>query len=60
MSDPADEPYFCAGSDATEQDDGIDFQESLEELYETFTKLSDEAKILRANVDVALTGVLGL
>jgi len=45
---------------ATEAGDGVDFQENLEELYEEFTKLSDEAEILRANVDVALTGVLGL
>ena len=43
---------------ATEQDDGIDFQEKLEELYEEFTKLNDEAEVLRTRVDAAITGVL--
>lgn len=40
------------------EDDGIDFQEKLEELYEEFTKLSDEAEVLRAKVDSAVTAVL--
>ena len=29
-----------------------------DELYEEFTRLSDEAGILRARVDTAVTGVL--
>ena len=40
--------------------DGIDFQEKLEELYGEFTKLSDEADMLRAKVDAAVTGIIGL
>ena len=43
---------------ATEEDDGVDFQEKLEELYEEFTKLSDEAEALRAVVDASVTGIL--
>jgi type I restriction enzyme M protein len=43
---------------ATEADDGVDFQEKLEELYEEFTKLSNEADVLRAAVDNAVTGIL--
>ena len=44
---------------AAEEDDGVDFREKLEELYEEFTKLSDKAAVLRARVDAAVTGILG-
>ncbi len=40
-------------------DDGEDFTEKLTELYEEFTRLSDEASELRARVDSAITGILG-
>lgn len=43
---------------AAVEDDGIDFQEKLEELYEEFTKLSNESEVLRAKVDAAVTGIL--
>ncbi len=43
---------------AAADDDGVDFQERLEELYEEFTKLSDDAESLRAKVDAAVTGIL--
>jgi len=43
---------------AAVEDDGVDFAERLEELYEEFTKLSDEADVLRAKVDAAVTGIL--
>jgi len=40
------------------EDDGIDFNEKLEELFEEFTKLSNEADVLRAKVDAAITEIL--
>ena len=40
------------------EDDGVDFQEKLEELYEEFAKLSDEADALRAKVDTAVSEIL--
>lgn len=43
---------------AAAEEDGEDFTEKLEELYEEFTRLSDEANELRANVDAAITGIL--
>lgn len=43
---------------AAAEDDGVDFTEKLEGLYEEFTKLSDEAEVLRARVDAAITGLL--
>lgn len=43
---------------AAEEDDGIDFHEKLEELYEELTQLSDEAEGLRATVDAAVLGIL--
>lgn len=41
------------------EDDGEDFTEKLAELYEEFTRLSDEAEKLRSKVDSAITGILG-
>lgn len=40
------------------KDDGEDFRERLAGLYEEFSRLSDEAVILRAEVDTAVQGVL--
>lgn len=45
---------------AAAEDDGIDFTERLEALYEEFTKLGNEADILRAKVDAAIVGILSL
>jgi len=44
---------------AAVDDDGEDFTEKLESLYEEFTRLSNEADLLRAKVDAAVTGILG-
>lgn len=44
---------------AAVEDDGLGFIENLTELYEEFTRLSDEAAELRLKVDVAITGVIG-
>jgi type I restriction enzyme M protein len=44
---------------AVTDDDDEDFVEKLESLYEEFTRLSDEADVLRAKVDAAVTGILG-
>jgi len=44
---------------AAVEDDGEDFTEKLEGLYEEFTRLSDEADGLRGKVDTAITGILG-
>ena len=41
-------------------DDGGDFTEKLSGLYDEFTGLSDEADVLRKNVDVAIQGILSL
>jgi type I restriction enzyme M protein len=43
---------------AAVEDDGEDFTEKLAELYEEFSRLSDEADVLRAKVDAAVQGVL--
>lgn len=43
---------------AAADDDDEDFTEKLEEFYEEFTQLSDEAEELRAQVDAAITGIL--
>lgn len=43
---------------ATVDDDEEEFAIRLEELFEEFTRLSDEAVDLRARVDVALQGIL--
>ncbi|WP_182170772.1 class I SAM-dependent DNA methyltransferase [Flaviflexus equikiangi] len=37
----------------------VDFMGDLERLHEEFTKLSDEADVLRAKVDAAVQGILG-
>ncbi len=39
-------------------DDGEDFNERLAGLYDEFTRLSDEAEVLRTKVDTAVTRVL--
>jgi type I restriction enzyme M protein len=44
-----------AASDADDEDFGV----KLEMLYEEFTRLSDEANVLRSKVDAAVTEVLG-
>ena len=51
-------PGRYTGTAAVDEDDA-DFTEKLTELYEEFTRLSDEADELRAKVDAAITGVLG-
>ena len=43
---------------AVVEDDGEDFAEKLAELYEDFSRLSDEADLLRAKVDTAVQGML--
>ncbi|SNU00867.1 type I restriction enzyme M protein [Ruaniaceae bacterium KH17] len=43
---------------AVTDDDDEDFAEKLGELYAEFTKLSDEADVLRAKVDAAVQGML--
>ncbi|MGV0639109.1 class I SAM-dependent DNA methyltransferase [Mycobacterium kansasii] len=43
---------------AAVEDDGEDFTEKLAGLYEEFSRLSDEAAVLRAKVDIAVQGVL--
>ena len=52
-------PGRYTGSAAVDEDDE-DFAVKLEELYEEFTLLSDEADVLRAKVDAAVQGILGL
>jgi type I restriction enzyme M protein len=42
------------------EDGGEDFTEKLAGLYDEFTRLSDEADELRAKVDAAVQGILGL
>jgi type I restriction enzyme M protein len=51
-------PGRYTGTAVTDEDDE-DFTERLESLYEEFTRLSDEADVLRAKVDAAVTGILG-
>ena len=50
-------PGRYAGT-AVSHDDGEDFIEKLELLYEEFTRLSNEADGLRAKVDAAVTRIL--
>jgi type I restriction enzyme M protein len=40
------------------KDDGENFNEKLAELYEEFSRLSDEADLMRAKVDTAIQGIL--
>lgn len=49
-------PGRYTGTAATEDDE--DFAEKLEALHEEFTRLSDEADALRAEVDTAIAGIL--
>lgn len=51
-------PGRYVGTAAVEDDDE-DFAEKLAELHAEFTTLSDEAEVLRAKVDAAITGILG-
>ncbi|PZS16194.1 MAG: hypothetical protein DLM57_11210 [Pseudonocardiales bacterium] len=44
---------------AAVDDDGEDFIEKLASLYDEFTRLSEEAGVLRVNVDTAIQGILG-
>ncbi|MDP9308082.1 MAG: SAM-dependent methyltransferase, partial [Actinomycetota bacterium] len=50
-------PGRYVGAAAGGQDDG-DFAVKLAELYDEFTVLSDEAEVLRTNVDAAVRGIL--
>ncbi len=50
-------PGRYTGTAAVEEDDG-DFAEKLAGLYDEFTRLSDEAEVLRAKVDAAVLKVL--
>ena len=50
-------PGRYSGTAAVE-DDGADFTEKLAGLYEEFSRLSDEADVLRAKVDAAVQGIL--
>ena len=50
-------PGRYTGSAVTDLDDE-DFAVKLEELYETFTLLSDEAEALRSKIDAAVQGIL--
>ncbi len=45
---------------AAVEDDAEDFTDKLAGLYDEFTRLSDEADVLRAKVDTAIQGVLRL
>ena len=40
------------------EDDGVDFHVKLGGLFEQFTQLSNEADVLRAKVDAAVSGIL--
>ncbi|WP_199700344.1 type I restriction-modification system subunit M [Galactobacter valiniphilus] len=50
-------PGRYTGSAVVDEDDE-DFAAKLGELYEEFTRLSDEAGVLRAKVDAAVQGIL--
>jgi len=50
-------PGRYAGTAAVD-DDGENFTETLAGLYDEFTRLSDESRLLRAKVDAAVQGVL--
>ena len=43
---------------AVVEDEDVDFMGDLQRLHEEFTQLSDEADVLRAKVDAAITGIL--
>ena len=51
-------PGRYTGSAAVLENDE-DSTVKLEELYDEFTRLSDEANVLRAKVDAAVQGILG-
>ncbi|MGI8755991.1 MAG: type I restriction-modification system subunit M [Acidimicrobiales bacterium] len=51
-------PGRYTGTAAVDENDE-DFTDKLTGLYEEFTRLSDEADLLRANVDAAIAGILG-
>lgn len=51
-------PGRYTGSAEADADDE-DFAASLEEMYEAFTLMSDEAEALRSKVDAAMQGILG-
>ncbi|MGH9304168.1 MAG: HsdM family class I SAM-dependent methyltransferase, partial [Acidimicrobiales bacterium] len=50
-------PGRYTGAALSDEDDS-DFAEQLAELYEEFSRLSDEADVLRARVDTAIQGIL--
>jgi type I restriction enzyme M protein len=50
-------PGRYTGTALVDEDDG-DFPEQLAGLYDEFTRLSDEANLLRATIDVAIQGIL--
>lgn len=50
-------PGRYTGTSPDDMDDE-DFNERMTELYEEFTRLSDEAEVLRQKVDTAMSGVL--
>ena len=50
-------PGRYTGTAAADEDDE-DFTEKLTGLYDEFTRLSDQADMLRAKVDAAITGIL--
>lgn len=52
-------PGRYTGSAAADEDDE-DFAVKLEGLYEEFTVLSNDADVLRAKVDAAMQGILGV
>ena len=43
---------------AIAEDDNEDFAEKLADMYDEFTRLSDEADVLKLKVDAALQGIL--
>ncbi len=52
-------PLRYTGTAAVEDDDGDDFEGRLAELYEEFSRLSDDANLMRAKIDTAIQGILG-
>jgi type I restriction enzyme M protein len=52
-------PGRYVGSGATGAED-VDFTERIAELYEDFSHLSDEADVLRDEVDAAIQGIVGV
>jgi type I restriction enzyme M protein len=51
-------PGRYTGTAASDEDDD-EFTGRLEQLYEEFTRLTDEADALRSKIDAAVTGILG-